>query len=564
MSRIVGKLLALLTVVILIGACSPAAPTVAPTAAVKPTAAPAAAATSAPAVSAPAPTVVLPPVPPTPTAAAKVKRGGILKTTYVNDWGTLDPHIDQASIWASTLYGDALFGFELSDKTKRFEGTPELVESWKLLDDKTYQLNLRKSVKFHDGSTWNAEVLKWNLNRMATHPKSTTKANVGDVASVDVVDENTVKMNLKAPSAAVLLNLTAAADGRPLILSKVAVDTNGDASLHAKPVGTGPFQLVEWKTGDRIILKKFDNHWRMGADGQPKPYLDGVEERWIADGSVALLELRSGNLHLMPEILPKDIPALKSNAELVAREMPWMGQMRMMAFNQKSGPFSGDDKLKLRQAVAYAMDRESIVKSVGLGQGKPACYLLGDGQLGYDPSVPCYRYDAAKAKQLLGEAGFPNGTDVILSIIARLPDQPQGEALKSMLDAVGIRTTLDSIERLAWVNRTASCLHDFTPHASTFRIDADVAMSYRWLTGAPANYACMSIKAVDDCVQEARRTLDDSKRQEVYKRCQTIVHENAYYSPIWIWDRYDAHSKKLQGWRPYFQAVNFWADLWLE
>jgi peptide/nickel transport system substrate-binding protein len=213
--------------------------------------------------------------------------------------------------------------------------------------------------------------------------------------------------------------------------------------------------------------------------------------------------------------------------------------MRQIFFNEKAGPFAGPDKLKLRQAAAHAIDRDALVKSIGLGTGKPACYVVGEGQLGYDPSVPCYNTNPEKAKQLLTEAGYPNGMDATLTVV-------------------------DNIERLAWVSRTQSCLHDFSTHISAYRADTDVIFSHRFMTGGPGNYACLDNKELNECILEGRRTTDETKRHEVYKRCLTLQYNLAYFIPMWAPDRYDVYTKNLRGMRPYFEAINFWADMWKE
>ncbi|MCL4466411.1 MAG: ABC transporter substrate-binding protein [Chloroflexi bacterium] len=555
------RVVCLMIPLVLILACTPSAPTAAPA---KPSPPPAAPATTAPAPAATAGPAATKPAAaaPTPTTTAKVKRGGTIKYSVTGDWPTHDPQLDQSTRGWAQINCDAAFGFELNDKTKRFEITPELVESWKLLDEKTYEWKLRKGVKFQDGSPWNAEVLKWNINRIDTHPKSTTKANVADIASVDVVDDLTAKVNLKQASAAVLVNLTAAAEGRAMILSKVAGEAKGDAFLGEHPICTGPFELTEWRKGDRTIFKRFPDHWRQGIDGQPEPYADGVEMRWIVDLAVAMVELKAGTLDMFNDVLAKDVPGLKANPDFVLVESPWMGQMRQLFFNEKAGPFAGPEKLKLRQAVAYAIDRDALVKAIGLGLGKPACYVVGEGQLGYDPSVPCYKTDPEKAKQVLVEAGYPNGIDATLTVVARQPDIPQGEVVKAALDKAGIRTTLDNIERLAWVSRTQSCLHDFSTHISAYRPDTDVIFSHRFVTGGPGNYACLSNKELDECILEGRRTTDEAKRHEVYKRCLTLQYNLAYFIPMWTPDNYSVYSNKLHGIRPFFATTNFWADLW--
>jgi peptide/nickel transport system substrate-binding protein len=564
-SVICGPIVAILLLVVLLGCAAPV-----PTSA--PSKAPAASVPTQPVVA--VPTVAKPasaaatsaPIPPTATPVPKVKRGGTIKTANNTAWTTLDPHTAPAPgpSWLVPTYADALFGFELNDKTKRFEVVPELVESWKLLDEKTYQLNLRKGVKFQDGSDWTAEVLKWNIDRMRTHPKSISKTNVAEISSVEVVDQNTAKMILTGPSASVLVQLTQAAEGRIGMVSKKAADTSGEESLGTRPVTTGPYMVTDFKKDDRVTYKRFENHWRMGVDGKPKPYADAIEERWIAEPSIALLELRSGNIHLMKQIEAKDIPATKSNPELVGQYLPWEANMRQFLYNSKSGFFGGPDNLKLRQAVAMGIDRAALVKTIALGEGNPACYQFTEGQLGYDPSLPCYRSDPEKAKQLLKEAGKPEGFEFTLDVQATRPEIPEAEVIQSSLEKIGIRMTVNSMELVAKQAKTLSCLHDATTQASNYRADPDIIATQRYYTGGQGNFACLSDKQMDALVEEGRRTTDEAQRHEVYKKLWGYQYNMAYYVPMYDRARYDAYSKKLKGWRAFFQRPGFMADLWLD
>ncbi len=566
---------ALLIVVILTmaGACAaPASPTAAPKAASTSAPAPpggaspaatavaAPAATAAPKATAPAATA---PAAPTATAAAKVKRGGTVRTSYNADWATGDVHLDQYNRFERGAAFEALMNAEMNDKTKRFELTPELATSWEQPNPKTVVFKLRKGVKFHDGSDFNAEVAKWNLLRMRDHPKSLTKENVLNIDSVDVVDEQTLRLNLKAPSASGMWLLSAPAGTRTMMMSKASVDKNGEEYQATHLTGTGPFQMTEWRQGDRQIFKKFPGYWRQGADGQPLPYLDGLEVRWIQDSTVQVVELRSGQLQFQVEIQPRDMPTIKSNPDLVLTELPWDGRLNMIGMNQQSGPFK--DNLKLRLAVQYGIDRAAMAKTLGQDAGQAAKYIIGPGQVGYSESIPRYDFDLSKAQQSLKDAGYPNGIDTTLLIIARQPDLPQSEIIKSMLEKTGIRVTIDAMERLANLAKLRSKSFDFSTYGVMFQVDPYVTMYTRFSCATPGdNWAWWCNTKFDECLAESELATNEDKRAEIFQRCYKIVHEEAHYAHLWTLSRYDAYSKKLNGVKPYFRTVNFWQELWLE
>lgn len=505
-----------LIVLAILAACAPVVPTAAPK--------PPAAGTPAPA----ALTATPKPAAPTATPAPKVKRGGTLRAANTFTYPTLDPHL--SSLARLDSYGmlyDTLLRYQLMDEnTGRSEIKPELAESFQIVDPKTIILKLRKGVRFHDGSDFTAEVAKWNIDRMITHPKSFTKSQIEAVGSVEVVDPNTIKLNLKAPSASVPVMLTRGGTSATAILSKTAVEKLGDDGFASKPSGTGPMELDQWLRDDRVVLKRFNGYWEKGDDGQPLPYLDGYVERFIQDPAVTLLEIKAGSIDVTENVEAKDVAGVKTNPDLVYWELGWAGPVYFIAgYNMEAEPFS---RLKVRQASLHALDREGMAKALGFGIGKPHYYPYWlPASLGYDETLPKYEVNLEKAKQLLTEAGYPNGVDITLSVITRAAELRIGELVKSMWDTVGIRTTLDSLERLAWIDKMKAARFDagFWRY-STIAVDPDF-MTRALATGGPANWSLYSNPQMDKCMEEGRSTYDEKQRHEIYKRCQRILYEDA-------------------------------------
>ncbi len=557
-------LVALGVLVLLASACAqPTAPTLAPKASA--TAAPAATGPTSAATAAPKATASATVAPAAATAipAPQVKRGGIVRTSLNTDFGLGDPHLVQLTRGDPQMHSEALLEARWSDKDKRFILSPLLAETWEQPDPKTIIFKLRKGVKFHDGSAFNAEVAKWNLERMKNHPKSMSKESVEALDTVDKVDDYTIKLNLKNPSVAAPWYLTTSLS-RPMMISKEAVDKNGEDYLATHIVGTGPFMLQEWRQGDRQILKRFPEYWQKGVDGQSKPYLDGLEMRFVADATVALVELRTGGFQFQVDIAPRDVAAVRSNPDLVLEELTWGGNLRVLGLAQSNGPFM--DNKNLRLAAQHAIDRDAVAKAIGQGAGRlPNPSMIFAGQAGYSDSLPQYKYDLAKAQQYMKDAGLPNGVDVIMTVVARQPDLPQSEVLKSMLDRVGIRTTLDPIERIAW----AAKIRAHNVQSTTYGVGVDVPDPYptlfkRMTCGGSANFAEWCNKEYDACLKESESTLDATKRGEILQKCVKIAHEDAHYVLLWHQNSYNAYNKKLKGWGPYSTVINFWPDLWLE
>ncbi len=534
-----------LAILSLLAGCTAAAPTAAPTKAPPTPAKPEAPAATTPAPAAPTPTPK--PVAPTPTPAPKIKRGGTLTVTADQTYPTMDNHLSGYSGGSATLLiFDTLLQYNLVDeKASKFELQPGLAESWKIVDSTTIDLTLRKGVKFHDGSDFNAEIARWNIDRMMNHPKSTRKIQVGDIASVAAVDDSTLRVKLKSPSASLLLSLSGGGYGVPIIMSKAALDKNGEEWVQTNAVGTGPMKFERWDRDDKVVTRKVDGYWAKGADGQPLPYLDSLVERFVQDKSVALLELRSGNIQVVHYVDPKDVPTVKASPEIVYWEHPWGAMGFNIMMNRKNAPYATN--LKLRQAIVTAIDGDSLAKALGFGIGQPYRHPMWfPGMLGYDESLPHHKFDLAKAKQLLTEAGYPNGIDVNLKIINRSVEIRMSEAIKAMFDAAGIRTTIDGLERLAWVSAIQAENYEIGMNRPTARADTDL-MSVEFVCDSPTNWGGYCNRDLDKCMSEGRNEYDPAKRHEIYKRCQKYFFEDAAFGTTFMYPANVVYSKKVRG-----------------
>jgi peptide/nickel transport system substrate-binding protein len=564
MRRTVSLAITALVVLSFLVGCAQVTPTAAPT---KPSAP---AVTIAPSASTVAPAAATAPVAatkpaataPTVAPAAKIKRGGILKSAYFNDWGTADHHLDVSVRYDQQVHSEALFEMRMNDKTKRFDLTPSLVESWEQTDPKTVVLKLQKGVKFHDGSDWNTEGAKWNLLRMRDHPQSSAKDQAGSIASIDIVDATTMKLNLKEASVSALWRLSSAYATRPMIISKQAADKNGEDYLKTHYIGTGPFEMVDWKTGDRQTFKKFAQYWRKAPDGQSLPYLDGVELRFIPDSNVALVELRTGNVHFVVQIQGKDLATVKNDPALVVQGMPWEVAGYKLNLNATAGPFK--DNLKLRQAVQYSMDRVSIAKTLGLGAGSPLTDIIPEGQFGYSASQPRYGYDLEKAKQLMKDAGAADGLDISLLAISRQPDRAQSEVVQSMMAKAGIRAKIELMDKIAILAKIRNKEFDANTQGHEFTLTPYIALARVNGCKGQSNWTNWCNEPFEACLAEMDREPDDVKRAGIVMKCAQIIHDSAYYVYLWTQDRYDAHTNKLHGWTPYHQLLTSWSEMWLE
>jgi len=476
-------------------------------------------------------------------AAGTPKRGGQILMAQQGDWTGYDPHRQNSASLFNYIY-DSLVNWE-AQSDGSLKATPALATEWQLTDNAAI-FKLRQGVKFHDDTDFNAEVVKFNIERMKD-AKSAAKAYVAAINSVDVVDPYTVKLNLAGPTGPILSNLSQAADSHGFMISKAMAEKAGDkyGTSPATTAGTGPMKLVEWVPTSYAIVQRTGTHWQMGKDGQSLPYFDSIKTRFIADDAIRFVEVRSGNVQLTDNLQPKDVPTAQQDPALAVLENPFQTTAYQFMFSTKTGPFSNN--LKLRQAVHYAINREAVAKVLGLGTGTPMYHFLTPGYLGYDEQLPHYDFNLAKAKQLLAEAGFPSGLEIRLTMINRAVDTQQAQILKQMLEAVGIRVTIDPLERLAYNQKVATLDYDMATYLTGARPDSDSILSGRFQSDADKNYAGMKDPTMDALLVKGRSSYDDKVRAAAYKEVEARIYETAWFGTIWYRKYYDAGRKEIRG-----------------
>ncbi|MBI1801909.1 MAG: peptide ABC transporter substrate-binding protein [Chloroflexi bacterium] len=458
---------------------------------------PAPAATSAPAAATTAPTK---------PAAPAITRGGTLRIGLNSDLTTMDPHLSTAAV-DRQVYQSIYSPLVRLDKDLTLK--PELAEKWEFTDPTTLVLNLRKGVKFHDGTDFNAKAVKVNFDRMLNpDTKSLRAAEISSVKEVVVVDDYTVKINLKAPSASLMAVLS---DRAGMMISPAAIEKYGK-DLARNPVGTGPFQFVEWVKDDHLSVKKFDGYWEKGADGQSLPYLDGVVYKPVTDATVKLTSLKTNTLDMIDGVAPKDVAALRGGKDLTYDEVPGLGY-QAIDLNLAKPPF---DKVEVRQAVAYAVDAAAITKNVLFGVANPGQGPIAPSSWAYDPSINLYKRDIAKAKELIAKAGLTAPVKFPCMIVNSPESKLIGEALKEELAEAGFDMEIQLLEfGTALAKATAK---DYTCFQIGWsgRPDPD-GNTYSFLFSVGPNNTVNYVNPkVDELLDKARASYDQAQRKATY------------------------------------------------
>lgn len=372
------------------------------------------------------------------------KYGGVLKMTVSEPYsigypGTMTGQTDgQTSMRAC----ETLFRYD-----EEANMVPLLATKWEADPAAmTITVELRKGIKFTDGSDFDASVCKWNLDQY----RSGARPELNKVESVEVVNDYTVRLNLTEFDNTIINALCNGADAGRMISQK-AYEENGQEWCEQNPVGTGPFKFVSRTKDVEIIWEKNKDYW----DGEP--YLDGHHQLRIADATVALMSFKNGELHIHGTN-PTEGKNLEATG-LYNKVIPPEGQVPALAGAANDPYFS---KLKVRQAMAYAIDVESLNAAFGQGDWKIQNQWAVPGTWGYNPDVKGYPYDPDKARELLAEAGYPDGFDTVLHFYNTGGVQmDENVAIQAYLKDVGIRAELDPMLRPAFAD-VASNMKGFT------------------------------------------------------------------------------------------------------
>jgi peptide/nickel transport system substrate-binding protein len=309
---------------------------------------------------------------------------------------------------------------------------PWLAESYSVADDlKSVTFVIRKNVKFHDGSDLTGAVVKWNLDQLIA-----AKVNAStNWSGIDLIDDNTVRINIKVWRNSVFNDL----GGVGLMVSKAAFDSVGAEGLRWNPVGTGPFKFVSFKRDVSLIFTKNPNYWQKG-----KPYLDGIEFYFSSDPMTEAAAVQNGEVDCLGDNVGQTMANLlqSQKGSYLAYNPSGIAAMTSDSANTDS-PWS---KLNVRQALDHAIDRDAIVKVRGFGYAKTDYQFCYPGTPSYINNLAARTYDPVKARQLLAEAGYPNGFDTNMWADSSSTDKDSFISIQNYLQAVGIRAQFNQID----------------------------------------------------------------------------------------------------------------------
>lgn len=452
---------------------------------------------------------------------------------------SLDPGIvtDGESFKVTQNVFETLLNFGEQDTTIN----PGLAKEWEVSEDGLiYTFQLQEGVKFHDGTDFNADAVIKNINRWKGGKEedfyyfnSMFKAEGEDIIK-DVTAEGdyTVVFTLSRPQAPFLKNLAMSPFG---IGSPTAFEAAGD-KFGDNPVGTGPFKFTDWKRNDSITIEKFEDYWQEGF-----PKLDKVIFRSIPDNSARLNELMAGNIDLADGVNPSDGKTVEGDSALQLIERPSMN-IGYLGLTNTRAPF--DNKL-VRQAVNYAIDKQAIVDAFFEGRAEVAANPMPSSISGYNDAISPYPYDPEKAKSLLAEAGYDGKEIELWAMPVPRPYMPDGakvaEVIQKNLEDVGIPSKIVTFEWATYLEKAKNGEADaFMLGWTGDNGDADNFI-YTLLDKdniGSNNYAYYTNEEVHELLIQAQSETDENVRNELYKKAQEIIHDDAPWVPL-------AHSTPL-------------------
>ena len=431
----------------------------------------------------------------------------------------LDPTAGAAAAIDEVVYANLFEG--LTRVGPSGEVLPALAESWTVSDDgKTYTFKLHTGVKFHDGSDFTADDVKFSLDRArAADSTNAQKGLFAAIDTVEAVDPATVKVTLKNPQGSFLYNL---GWGDAVIVAPESAAANKE-----KPVGTGPFKFDNWAKGSAISIVKNPDYW-----GEPAG-LDRAEFRIVPDAAAAIPALLSGDVQAFPNFNVGDaLPQVQSDPRFKVAIGSTEGET-ILSTNNRKAPF---DNLKVRQAIAHAIDRKAIIDGASSGLGTPIGSHFSPANKAYVDLTGTYPHDIAKAKELLKEAGLENGFSATLKLPPVAYARDGGQIVASQLREIGVNLEIIPVEWADWLKQVFTDKDfDLTIVSHTEPNDIDIYSRKDYYFG-------YDNPAFDKIIEELNLSSDDAKRTELYKQAQKILADDAVNGflfelpKIGIWD----------------------------
>lgn len=474
---------------------------------------------------------LLGPAAPAPTPAGTLRIGMESAPT------TMDAALS-TDLYSQQVYSHVLEGLVMLDPQGGLR--PALAESWTpSADGKVWTFRLRRNVKFHDGTDFTAEDVKYTLERILNPEiRSPQRGSLAQIASVDAVDRNTVRITTRAAFVPILTNLATSA----YIVPKAAHSRLG-RDFARRPVGTGPYRWVEWVPEERIVLEANPDYYA------GRPSMDRLVFRFIPEASVRLAELESGGLDLIAGIPAQDLRRLRVSLLIDLHEVIGTNY-RLIAFNTSVKPF---DDVRVRQAIAHAIDKQKIVDVVWPGRGVVAEGPIPPTSWAYDGRFKGIGFNLTRAKQLMAEAGQAGGFEMNYLISATEELQREVPLIIDMLKQINITVKVTAVDFPTLLDRLLKANYDTLRVGWTTNPEPDSLLYSPFHSSAIGGFNFTKLRSakVDELLDRARTVTTPGDRTRIYREAERLIVQEAPMVFLFHEKRTYAARKAVQGFKPH-------------
>ncbi len=471
-----------------------------------------------------------------------------LVVDLVNEPATLDPH-RQWNPDSYYAYRNIYDNMVTRDAAGNI--VPQVATSWQAISDSVIEFKIRNDIRFHDGTPLTADDVVFSVKRIIDPDfKSPQLGQFNQIIDAEKVDDSTVRLTTDGPYPPLLAQLV-----KLSIVSKAYAQSVGDEGLNRNPMGSGPYKFVEWRSGVKVSLEANEDYWR-GA-----PPFAKAEFRTVPDASTRIADLRTGRADIAVSLNADQAAELAGDSNLQVLSTP-TERVAYLMMNTLSGPTAD---VRVRQAIAYAVDRKLIIDALLGGYSKPVNELLTPAHFGYDGGSQGYPFDPAKAKALLAEAGLSDGVEVEM-ITAPVFDQRIVQAIQQQLSDVGITMNIAMSDMRTFLQRRRGSPEEFGNLVfgrwSCACQDADGVLFPMFHTDSI--WSKYSNKDLDKLLEAARVSLDEDERKKDYAAANALIQADApsiaLYQAAAIYG-----ARKELGWQPTPNESLFIIDMtWTE
>ncbi|MFD1929164.1 glutathione ABC transporter substrate-binding protein [Sporosarcina siberiensis] len=451
--------------------------------------------------------------------------GGDLVIATLSDAALLDPQ-RSTDVPSANIQTNLFEGLVTKDKDSNI--VESLAVSWEPVDETTWEFKLREGVKFHDGEDLNAEAVKKSFARIQDPDVAAPRAFIFEmITDVTVIDDLTVQIKTEYPFAPLLAHLSHPAG---VIVSPKQIDLEYEAMkngeepssvMNENPIGTGFFKFESWVPGTEIVLVKNEDYWG------DKVHVDKVTFKVIPEGGTRVAELKTGNAQIIEPVQPNEVADLNSTDNVTVDEKV-SSSLNYLGFNMDKKPF---DDVRVRQAITMLVNVDEVLEGVYEGFGITANGPLAPGVFGYNSSSKPIGYDVEKAKELLKEAGLEDGFKTTIWTNDNQQRMDIAVILQQALAEVNIEVDIQVLEWGAYLANTAEGEHEmFILGLSNPVGDADYFLTQLFHSdnkGVSGNRSFYDNPELDKLLEDGRKEIDETARQDFYDKAQEILIEDA-------------------------------------